>query len=102
MMRKLYQVLLLVVVCTAGCFPQSTTDVSGQSSASPNSINCSDPFQASNPQCIAGAQMGGAVGSQTRTSPSLDMIPQLRAPLSGYETPTPPRTPNPSRHSTPS
>jgi len=40
--------------------------------------------------------MGGAVGAQPRTSPSSDMVPQLRAPFSGYETQTPPRTPNPS------
>src|SRR5215471_11093870 len=96
MMRKPYQLLLFVVVCAAGCFPQSTADVSGQSSASPNSIDCSDPFQASSPQCSSAVQMGGAVGAQPRTSPSSDMVPQLRSPFSGYETQTPPRTPNPS------
>src|SRR5215471_8231828 len=96
MMRKLYQLLLFGVVCIAEGITQSTGDISGQSGASPNvSIDCSDPYQASSPQCIAAAQMGAAAGAQTQSAPS-DRVPQLRTPFGGYESQIAPQTPNPS------
>ena len=96
MMRKLYQLLLFGVVCIAEGITQSTGDISGQSGTSPNvSIDCSDPYQASSPQCIAAAQMGVAAGAQTQSAPS-DRVPQLRTPFGGYESQIAPQTPNPS------
>jgi protein involved in polysaccharide export with SLBB domain len=96
MMRKLNQLLLFGVVCIAEGISQSTGDISGQSGISPNvSIDCSDPYQASSPQCIAATQMGVAAGAQTQSSPS-DRVPQLRTPFGGYESQTAPQTPNPS------
>jgi protein involved in polysaccharide export with SLBB domain len=96
MMRKLIQLVSFAVVCAAWCFPQSSTDVSGQNAASPNtSIDCSDPFQASSPQCMA-TQTGSAGGAQTQSSPSFDRVPQLRTPLGGYDNQTPPLRSNPS------
>jgi protein involved in polysaccharide export with SLBB domain len=95
MMRKLHQLLLFVVVCAAGCFPQSSA-VSGQSATSPAiSVDCSDPFQASSPDCSA-AQTQSAIGMPTQSSSAFDRVPQLRAPSGSSETQTPPRTANPS------
>jgi len=97
MMRKLHQLLWFVVVCAAGCFPQSSPDVSGQSATSPAiSVDCSDPFQASSPEC-ATRQTQGAIGAQTQGSSSFERVPQLRAPSGANDTQTPqPRSANPS------
>jgi len=96
MMRKLQQLVWFVVVCAAGCFPQASADVQGQSATSPAIlVDCSDPFQASSPECSA-AQTQGTIGAQTQSSSSFDRVPQLRAPSGSPETQTPPRPANPS------
>ena len=97
MMRKLHQLLWFVVVCAAGCFPQSSPDASGQNATSPAiSVDCSDPFQASSPECAAGRTQG-TIGTQTQDSSSFERVPQLRAPFGANDTPTPqPRSANPS------
>ena len=96
MMRKLLQLLWFVLVCAAGCFPQSSA-VPGQSATSPSiSVDCSDPFQASSPECMA-SQTQSATGMPTQSSSSFDRVPQLKAPSGANDTQTQlPRPANPS------
>lgn len=98
MMRKLHLLALSIGVCASGCLAQSATDVSPQTQTSPGtSVDCSDPFQASSPECTSG-QAPGSAGYQPRYQPSLDQVPQLKSPFVPDEGQLPPRTsPNPAQ-----
>jgi protein involved in polysaccharide export with SLBB domain len=99
MMRKSHLLALFVVVCVSGCRSQSVTDVSPQSATSPGvSMDCSDPFQASSPECMSTQGRGTAAGYPGQYLPSADQVPQLRNAFGSYDNELPPRTPpNPSQ-----
>jgi len=95
MMRKLQLLALFLGVCASQCLAQSTTDVSPLTQTSPGtSVDCSDPFQASSPDCMSG-QAPISSGYQPRYQPSTDQVPQLKSPFGSDEGQLPPRTPNP-------
>ncbi len=96
MMRELRLLGVFFVIAVGGCFSQIPNDSSPQSSTSPSiTVDCTDPSQAENPECVAQAQTSG--GTQGRGNiPSPVTIPQLRSPVDTNQTPAPVQ-PNPSQ-----
>jgi protein involved in polysaccharide export with SLBB domain len=80
---------LFFVVAAGTCFSQT----SPQNPTSMGiSVDCSDPFQASSPEC-SGAELQSASGAQRgQSAPSASQIPRLRNPFGAYEGQYPPRT----------
>ncbi len=95
MMRELRLLGVFFVIAAGGCFSQIPNDSSPQSSTSPSiAVDCSDPSQVENPECVAPAQTSG--GTQGRNIPTTVTIPQLRNPVETGQTPAP-VPPNPSQ-----
>ncbi len=80
MMRRPHLLTLSVLLWVGVGFSQSVTDSSGQSGLSPNiTVDCSDPLQATSPDCSAGQE--SSIGAQGGgAAPSLPTVPQLRVP----------------------
>ena len=98
MMRRPHLLTLSVLLWVGVGFSQSVTDSSGQSGLSPNiTVDCSDPLQATSPDCGAGQQ--SSIGAQEGgTAPSLPTVPQLRVPPEANPQNPPRATPaNPSQ-----
>jgi len=99
MMREFRLLGLFVVIAVGACFSQSINDTSSQGGTSSSvGVDCSDPFQASSPECMT-LQGKTPAGSRTSgSSPSIESVPQLRAPVDVNQSQFPPGTnpPNPS------
>jgi protein involved in polysaccharide export with SLBB domain len=99
MMREFRLLGLFVVIAVGASFSQSINDTSSQGGTSSSvGVDCSDPFQASNPECMT-LQGQTPTGSRTSgSSPSIESVPQLRAPVDVNQSQFPPGTnpPNPS------
>ncbi|HEV2396674.1 MAG TPA: SLBB domain-containing protein [Candidatus Sulfotelmatobacter sp.] len=82
-MRNLGRFGVFFLLSTVLCLSQSTTDAP-QSNAPGIVVDCSDPMQATSPQCSQ--QIQGATGVQPGQNPaSTGQVPQLRNPLGTYE-----------------
>ena len=80
-MREFRLLGCFVLVLALPCLPQSSNTSVGQSGVSPNiAVDCTDPLQASSPEClIPQSQTSG--GSRTGISiPAAEGVPQLRSP----------------------
>src|SRR5438270_281430 len=89
MIEKLSVLALLLPLCLAESFSQTTT--SSQNAGSGATIDCSDPFQAASPECSA-SQIQNAAGAQGPYSGSATQVPQLRNNFGSYEDQNAPRT----------
>jgi protein involved in polysaccharide export with SLBB domain len=95
MIREIRLLGFFLSVLAVPCFSQSSADQSG---VSPNiALDCSDPFQASSPECSA---LQNQTSGFSRPSVSAPVgVPQLRAPNDTNQDQYPPGTnpPNPSQ-----
>jgi protein involved in polysaccharide export with SLBB domain len=97
MIRKLRLFGFFFLIAAGACFPQSVNDSSHP--GGDTGVNCSDPFQASSPECMG---LQGQIASSARTSgsaPSIESVPQLRSPSDANQSQYPPgvSSPNPSQ-----
>ena len=108
MMRKIRLLALFVFLLgVRASFPQTLNEPSSQTGLSPNiAVDCTDPMQAASPECGAAQGQVPVGGQGGQYLPSLDRVPQLRAPYGWnqdqyqyeYQYMYPPRTPlNPSQ-----
>lgn len=95
MMRRCGFLGIVVLLLALPCFSQSATSPTDQSGVSPNmTVDCSDPLQASSPECSTQLQnAAGAQRGQNSTPP--DRVPELRNPFGTYDGQYPPRTTTP-------
>lgn len=98
MMRRIHLLALSILVCVGAGLAQTTGGSFGQGGNSGNvSVDCTDPLQASSPDCM-GMQNQGGSGSRSGSGPSIQSIPQLTSPPDANAGQYPPgvNPPNPS------
>jgi len=100
MMREFRLLGCLVLILAVPSLSQSNNTSVGQSGVSPNiGVDCSDPFQASSPECLTlQNQTSGASRPSVSVAPG-EGVPQLKAPydVNQYQYPAGTNPPNPSQ-----
>lgn len=81
-MRKISLLTFFVLVCVGGSPAQTVPGSSGQAGTSANiGIDCTDPFQATSPECMGLQNQTGTAARGGTYSPSNETVPQLRSPI---------------------
>src|SRR5215472_15617004 len=100
MMREFRLLGCLVLILAVPGLSQSNDTSVGQTGVSPNiGVDCSDPFQASSPECLSlQNQTSGGSRPSVSVAPG-ESVPQLRAPydINQYQYPPGTNPPNPSQ-----